>query len=96
MAFQTFDAIREQLKLNSKNSKLRDEVYHRNVVELSLMELVTQYLTGGNSLVFEVRPADLDSLIDIIENSKISNDIEFKQLKPYLFEIRYKILNVFK
>lgn len=96
VAFKTFEAIREQMKLDARSSKIKDEVYHKNVVERSLMDLIGQYLTGGNSLIFEVRPADLDPLIDIIENSKLSNDIEFKQLQPYLFEIRYKTLNVFK
>ena len=96
MAFQTLEVILEQMKLAQKSAKVRDEVYHRNVVERSLMELIKDYLTGGNSLIFEVRPNDLDPLIDIIENSKLANDIEFKQLQPYLFEIRYKTLNVFK
>lgn len=95
MAFQTFEAIKEQLKLDQKSKHIKDEVYHRNVVERSLKELIDKYLEEDTILQFQVRQQDLDALIDVIENGTISNIIEFRQIKPLLFEMQYKRLNIF-
>lgn len=95
MAFETFGALKSKFKIENRSRLIRDDVYHRNLVEINLEELAKKYLDIGTVLTIEVPMANLDAFIDIIENGNISNNIDFRQVNENLFEMQYKNINIF-
>lgn len=88
-------------KVNKKRGMnyKKDESFIQSVLLKELEGYKKEFLSNPDEtdvrLWFEIRPEQISALTDLIANSSINQSLEFKQVKPTLYEIKNKNINVF-
>lgn len=102
---QYMDELANTIRNKNKRVNIKsDDAYIESTILTQVEQAISTYLSNskpnedippGGVLHIEIKQAYVDNFLSLLENSSLTDTLTVRQIKPTIFELKLKDLNLF-
>ena len=100
---QYMDELANTIRNKNKRINIKsDDAYIESTIMTQVEQAVATYLSdsdpsipSGGVLHIEIKQVYVDNFLSVLENSSLTDTMTVRQIKPTIFELKLKDLNLF-